>query len=346
MKTALSLVELAQQIQDRAARKEDFIADTRDLEVVAHDDRVTLGLDGREFEITDHTHSQICDRLEIGKKYYDRCRAENPKLLATNIRTWFQEQPERRMVRTLDGSARAFTSDKFNRLDDGPFAEVVLPVIAESGAEVRSAAITDTKTHLKVIVPSKQREIRAGDVVSFGLGFSNSEVGAGALEAYLFTERLICTNGMRSADDVYRHTHVGARHKGRDLGEIFKLDTLQIDAQATMLKLRDYAADLLSDRFIDAHVERLTQATEVKLSDPIKAVEKLTKVHSLLPQEQTSVLTHLLKSGDFTLFGIAQAVTRTAEDIEDYNRATSFEALGGKLIELKRPEYKELAIAA
>ena len=59
--------------------------------------------------------------------------------------------------------------------------------------------------------------------------------------AHLFTERLICTNGMISAEDVFRSTHVGAKHRGRDLTEILQLDTIQADGKATMLKLRDFA---------------------------------------------------------------------------------------------------------
>jgi hypothetical protein len=40
------------------------------------------------------------------------------------------------------------------------------------------------------------------------------------------------------------------------------------------------------------------------------------------------------------------AVTHFSEEVEDYDRATEFEALGGKLIELSAPEWKGLAEAA
>jgi hypothetical protein len=35
-----------------------------------------------------------------------------------------------------------------------------------------------------------------------------------------------------------------------------------------------------------------------------------------------------------------------SEEVEDYDRATEFEAIGGKLIELPRKEWQELAEAA
>jgi len=43
-------------------------------------------------------------------------------------------------------------------------------------------------------------------------------------------------------------------------------------------------------------------------------------------------------------WGLANAVTRTAEDAADYNRATELEAAGGRVIELPAPDW--MAIAA
>ena len=52
-------------------------------------------------------HRQIGSALGIPAKYYDKMRAENPELLAQNVNSWFTMTPQKRMVRTLDGNARA-----------------------------------------------------------------------------------------------------------------------------------------------------------------------------------------------------------------------------------------------
>ena len=44
--------------------------------------------------------------------------------------------------------------------------------------------------------------------------------------------------------------------------------------------------------------------------------------------------------------GLVNAVTHFSHDVVDYDRATEFEALGGKLIELSSREWQELAEAA
>ena len=62
--------------------------------------------------------------------------------------------------------------------------------------------------------------------------------------------------------------------------------------------------------------------------------------------ERAGVLRHLIVAGDLSGYGLVNAVTHYSHDVEDYDRATEFEALGGKLIELPSSEWKELAEAA
>ena len=73
-------------------------------------------------------------------------RTRDARAVPSSVRTmrragYFSNQAW--MVRTLDGTARAFLSDRYHRMDDDAFAEVVLPAISETpGAEVESCGIT------------------------------------------------------------------------------------------------------------------------------------------------------------------------------------------------------------
>ena len=62
--------------------------------------------------------------------------------------------------------------------------------------------------------------------------------------------------------------------------------------------------------------------------------------------ERAGVLRHLIVEGDLSAYGLVNAVTHYSQDVEDYDRATEFEALGGKLIELAPGDWKELVHAA
>ena len=80
--------------------------------------------------------------------------------------------------------------------------------------------------------------------------------------------------------------------------------------------------------------------------DPVKSVEVLADRYLLNDNERAGVLRHLITQGDLSGYGLVNAVTHYSEEVEDYDRATEFEAIGGKLIELPSKEWQELAEAA
>ena len=62
--------------------------------------------------------------------------------------------------------------------------------------------------------------------------------------------------------------------------------------------------------------------------------------------ERAGVLRHLIAEGQLSGYGLVNAVTHYSQEVEDYDRATEFEALGGRLIDLPAHEWKGLAEAA
>ena len=72
----------------------------------------------------------------------------------------------------------------------------------------------------------------------------------------------------------------------------------------------------------------------------------LANRYALNEQERAGVLRHLIAYADLTGYGLVNAVTHYSQDVDDYDRATEFEALGGRLIELPQSEWKSLAEAA
>ncbi len=116
MKTGKTLTQLAQELERQSEAKKDFIANTSSLEMTDTGELALESDNHQEFPITDHAHSQIAARLDIPAKYYNRMRLSAPILVAANVNEWFHSKPERRMVRTLDGQARAFLSDRASQV--------------------------------------------------------------------------------------------------------------------------------------------------------------------------------------------------------------------------------------
>ena len=353
MKTGISIKELAARLIGQLPNKRDFLIDTRDLRMESLEGRETIlhmGDSGQgAFCVNDYTHRQIADRLGIPARYYDRMRQENPSLLDTNVNTWFETKPERRMIRTMGGNtARAFLSDRYRRLDNVDLAEAVLPVIGDMpGAEVVSCELTETRMYIKVVNQRLQLDVRPGDAVQAGFILSNSEIGAGAVRVEPLLYRLVCSNGLIAADYSQRRYHVGRLLESEDNREIFRDETIEADDKAFLLKVQDTVRLAVDQAKFTHLVNRLRETTTQPLSgNPVRAVEMLANRHCLAQDETGSVLRHLISAGDLSRFGLINAVTRASQDVADYDRATELERLGGHIMALPAGDWSELAAAA
>lgn len=350
MKEGRSLVELAGELERQQESKRDFLADTRSLSMTNGGDLEITNGDRQTFNATDHCHGQIGARLNIPKRYYDKMRQEAPDLLAHNVNAWFQRRPERRMVRTLDGRARAFLSDRYRPLDNFDLATAVLPRLSKSECEIKSAQLTESRLYIQAVTQKIEGEIKKGDVVQAGIVVSNSEIGAGSVRVEPMLYRLVCTNGMICPDMGMKKYHVGRANRGIDLDgahEFFKDSTRKLDDRAFWAKICDVVEATLSMDGFDTLIEKMRAAAEKSIEgDPVKAVEVLANKLTFTENEQGSVLRHLIAGGDLSQWGLANAVTRTASDLDDYDRAVEFERIGGNVIELPRTEWESIAKAS
>ena len=350
MKTGKSLIELATEIQRQADGKRDYVTDTRSLEMTG---RGQLAMDLNDtqvtVDVTPHTHNQIAQRVGIPTSYYKKMQAEAPQLLATNVNTWFQDKPERRMVRTLEGNARAFLSDRYRILDHYEILEAVLPVVGEMGEGVNivSTEITDNRIYLKVINKRLELEVQKGDAVQAGFVISNSEIGMGAVKVEPLIYRLVCLNGMIAQDYSQRKYHVGRAAASTDEAyELYADETLKADDEAFLLKIRDTVRAAVDIAKFTTIVDRMRESIGQKIEgSPIKAVEVASKTFNLNQGESDGVLNHLIRGGDLSAYGLLNAITRTAQDVESYDRSTELEAIGSKVLALPKSTWREIALA-
>ena len=92
--------------------------------------------------------------------------------------------------------------------------------------------------------------------------------------------------------------------------------------------------------------QKLQKTLRIPLvGDPVRTVEVLAQRYTLNDVERSGVLRHLITEGELSGYGLVNAVTHYSQEIDDYDRATEVEALGGKLIELGTAEWKGLAEA-
>lgn len=367
MKTGKTLGELAAEIERQANSKRDFVASTAAMTVEPGENgRAVIALNGTgKFAIGNIAADQIATHTGIPQKYADKMLAEAPELYANNVNTWFRKNPAVRMTRMLDGGMRAFLSDKFQPFDNYDFAEAALPILAQRKLQVQSCEITDKRLYIKAVDEQLFRDVPVGrkmgdgshtifDTCAPAIVLSNSEVGFGRLviETGVYTQA--CTNLALFAKGGMKRTHVGARHQLTDNMDVSDLDAVLSAAakrktmEAVWLQARDVIASAFNPAVIEKRIEQLAAATGAKL--PADKVEKVLEVfqtkHGLNEGERNSIFKHLIEGGNLNQYGLHAAITRSAQDADDYDRATELEYLGGKVVELSRNEWQQLAEAA
>lgn len=332
MKQAKTLHEIAEELERQLHSKRDFIVPTRSLRMNCSEFvRLSLQVNGKleEFGLRPIAHEQLGSHYGIPKKYYDTMLDSHPTLLQSNLNYWFENQPQKRMIRVLDNGVRAFLSNRYRRLDHYDIANVVIPIIRDAGCQFETGEITESHLYLKALAP-KIEEVEVGDAVQAGLIISNSEVGKGSLRIEPLIYRLQCKNGMIVQDASIRQTHVG---KELEEGYVrYAEDTLKAEDELLWRKVRDTVQSIVSPEFFRRIVERLKEAKKTKLSDVEKAVEITTTRYGINENEKKDVIRHILESSDPTAYGMANAVTRTAQDVETYDRSIELERIGWQIM--------------
>lgn len=352
MKAGLDLTSMAVELERRQNAKRDFISDTRQL-TFTDDARLELDLPtasrlplapGETFR------RQVASHYKVPQEYAERVRTAYPKLYANTFNTHMQGDPARRMVRTLDGNARAFLSDRYRPLDDFDLAQAVLPeVLRQPEMRIESSQFTEARFYMKAVFPRIQTEVKKGDVVQIGLVVSNSEVGAGAMQVMPLVYRLVCLNGMISEDYGQRRYHVGKRASTEESAyELYSDDTKRLDDATFYAKVRDTVRGILTHDVLESLTQKMRDATVQKIEGVhIQNTVEVTAQHFGY-NENTSggILRHLIEGGDLTRYGLMNAITRQSQDEDDYEMATRMEKDGARIIELPRDDWRTIAEAA
>ena len=347
MKQGKNLQELGRELQRQRNNRQDFLVDTRSLKMKSdhHGSNLIVSLDNKvqKFGVNEVAHQQIASRLNIPYRYYQKMQSDAPDLLDENVNRWLNQNPERRMIRVLDGNVRAFLSDRYRRLDNLELCAAVLPVIQEmKGANIESCEVTPTRMYLKVVNKRLKAEVAVGDVVQAGFVISNSEVGLGSLRVEPLIFRLVCKNGLICKDYSQKKYHVGKQVNLSDDSayELYSDETLAQDDKAFFMKVQDVVRSAVDESKFLMTVNKLRESTQIPLNQkPLKAVEVLAEKFTLSESERNDIFSLLVRSDDNTRYGLVNAVTAASKLAKNYDRATELERIGGEILTLPTPRH-------
>jgi len=370
-----TLEKLLIRIKDTNARKQDFIAPTKELQfrTIEEDNHpqseIVIEANGGEptrfLKVNDLCFDQIAQKNGLDVRTARRLQSEYSREYDSLTNAIWQKENNKRMIRTYDdpqqgmnsiGTARAFLSDKFKTFDNSDLLESALPQLMESEAnwKIVNCAITQKKMYIRL-----KSELITGtganvnDILAHGIGLSNSETGCGSISAFSINWTLACLNGMQT-QNITRKSHITSARDG-DTWNILTEETKEADNHSLKLQLRDIVSSYASRETFDENLEKFKLASEDTINvETTEAVENLGKVLTLSKKETSSVLDGLLKTigqagyendKPVNRATFVNAVTRVgntakADDVDFWQK------LGGSVLNMKKTDWNRVAMAS
>jgi hypothetical protein len=181
--------------------------------------------------------------------------------------------------------------------------------------------------------------------VVFGNEWSNSDYGRGAENLREFFWRAWCWNGA-TGETILRSVHQGKRLSD-DIA--YQQDTIDADARAHALALRDAAKDGMSERRIQRMIAGIRTANETKIDGKARA-EGLKKTLTKAEAEQVvqafnGADVENMPAGN-TLWRWSNAISWVGGKTEDADRRLDFERLAGEVLKPVMPTIDQPKVRA
>lgn len=299
--------------------------------------------DSTTYKTTDSFDRQIAAKLEIPMPYFKRMRelisdTNAPSdILDKNVNEWLKRWNGNFLIRTFENAddntyiARAFLGDRYRMLDNIDILFSALDAIKRSGVrlEIESCDLTDTRMYVRFIcpdvviqspellknyrVPNGRRAPEGDNGIMAGFILSNSETGHGST---FIAPRLVvnaCSNGMVFKQDSQRHVHLGGRLQETNAID-WSANTREKNIQLIMAQIGDAITTYLNPEYLGKSIDALVNEGQTKIENPVDAITNVARDLMFSDDSQKQLLSYFMTGGDYTGFGVVQAITYFAHD--------------------------------
>jgi len=352
MEKIKSLTEIAEELERQKNNRYDVVVPSDQLIILKDGENIKVDVplpngEKKRHGLTEWAHCQLSEKTKIPKRYYDRMREEGQlDLLADNINTWLPSK-DKRLVRVLDNNIRAIVSDRYKIMDNNDvlFAtlEELQKIQEERGfrVDVKRSDLTEKNLYIKITSPDLSDDVihlkDRTEPVHGGVIISNSEVGAGAFNVKPFMNVLVCQNGL-IGDHIFKRVHLGAE---RGIGLIdWSDDTLMKQDDALWSQIRDMIQGTFNPEVFHKWVDELNGVASIEIEKPVLAIDNVIKKFDLGKNKKDALLNQFAKESP-TQWGLAMAVTRVAQDEENYENQIKMEEIGTQILKTKAEVFVE-----
>ncbi len=355
MKTGLAIEDLAAEVMRENSVKLDYVVNSRDLRMETWHNNLFLRVLDQDsdriepLDISKNAHRQIAARLDIPAKYYSRMLTQCPALLAENVNHWFTHTPMHRMLRVLDGTMRAFVSNRYLRIDHHEVFCAVMPVLGDIlGLQYVSCNITEQRMYIKIVNPNLQEQLAPDEIVQAGLVISNSETGCGSLMIQPMVYRPDTESLFISKSVDIRRIHSGPVYSPNRNFLLRPESFLSSQNPDFLRQVRDTVRTTINADTFAQIVDRMRAAKQLRMSaETIPAVVHTAgQALGITKPEQDQVTQQIYERNDFSLYGFANAVSVYSSNTESYDRATALEGIGYNVLAMNSRQWERINQAA
>ena len=359
----LNLEQLVARLQQLQDSKVDFVADARALGVIAENKTVRIvpqspqvaeWLPADGFPLTQHAIAQLYTRLTppvptgYGKLLLDQ-NPEAASMLISNTRPasrWF--------VRSIDGYCRAVLSDKYLAIDHIDLATSALDSVKQANGRVLYCALDDSR--MKISITTKEvfdvlhdaesnrgsggHRIPQLDYRDEGDGqpgkvnplvtITNSETGEGGLTIRFGLLVVRCVNGV-IIETALDKIHVGSRMDNT----YSSLEQRKHQALTLHYGMRDAIRAGIHPNTFGRMVAKANKATQTVIEAPAAAATNVLTFAGLFSDSRLDQLMDHFRAYSRTSWGLSQATSRLAQDMDSVADVDALESAAGALVNAK-----------
>ncbi|GAA2522815.1 DUF932 domain-containing protein [Pilimelia columellifera] len=243
--------------------------------------------------------------------------------------------------------ARAFLSDRYNRIENLDVLLAALDGIRASGAAGQAARVVGgdlserrmylrvTSPEVQVLAPKLLENYRSPfdgrrgadlPVISGGFIISNSETGCGAFFVAPWLQFEVCRNGLVVKQNQLRRAHLGAQLTDEDGVIEASPETQRKNLELITAKTTDAVRSFLDVDYVTRIVRELEAEAGVEIRDPDTTIKLVGQKLRYSEEQQHDILNHFIRGGDPSAGGIMHAVTSVAQTLTDADSAFELES--------------------
>jgi len=169
-------------------------------------------------------------------------------------------------------------------------------------------------------------------VLNAGIAVKNSELGFSSTSITPYAHFQICGNGQSVTADVVRAIHHGGR---QDVGVVdWSEDTRRKELAVVTAKTRDAVKAFMAADYWERKVAEWTAKAGKPVDDAEDTIGQVSQALGFTEDERATIFRHFLLGGQRTAGGVMNAITSTAQTIENADRAAEFEGVAVRALDL------------